>query len=199
MEMNFNQLREHVFGQLREGLNPHLTYHAVGHTEEVLRNAERIALSEGLDNEKDLLLLKIAALYHDTGFLFCYQGHEEKSCEIVREALKNHGFSAREMSIICGIIMATKIPQTPHTPLERIICDADLDYLGREDFYPISNSLRLEVLHFGIVKTESEWEKRQIKFIEAHRYLTRTSQLTREQVKQEHLYHLKEKAGIAAN
>ena len=35
---------------------------------------------------------------------------------------------------------ATKIPQTPLTKLEEIICDADLDYLGREDFFEISRS-----------------------------------------------------------
>ena len=37
------------------------------------------------------------------------------------------------------LILATKVPQKPKNKLEKIICDADLDYLGREDFDNISD------------------------------------------------------------
>ena len=48
--------------------------------------------------------------------------------------------------------MATEIPQNPKTHLEMIMCDADLDYLGRYDFETISNNLYTEFLDFGFVR-----------------------------------------------
>src|SRR5678816_3445426 len=73
------------------------------------------------------------------------------------------------------MIMATKIPQTPHTLLEQIICDADLDYLGRNDFEPISRSLYKEFLTYKIIPEDIIWDHIQIKFFESHHYFTGTS------------------------
>ncbi|MCK9612757.1 MAG: hypothetical protein PHR81_00260 [Bacteroidales bacterium] len=46
--------------------------------------------------------------------------------------------------------MATKIPTKLKNKLEKLLCDADLDYLGREDYMEISNRLRREWDVFGI-------------------------------------------------
>jgi uncharacterized protein len=156
MKIDFQTLKEKILTMLSLHTDPVLTYHTVKHTADVLQSAERIALEEGITNEKKLLLLKVAALYHDTGFLHTYKGHEEKSCEMVRKDLANSDFSAGDINTICSIIMATRIPQSPKTHLEEIICDADLDYLGRDDFVVISNQLRNEFFQLGIVHTEEK-------------------------------------------
>ena len=88
------------------------------------------------------------------------------------------------MDIICGMIMATKIPQTPLTKLEEIICDADLDYFGRDDFFPIANTLFLELKARDFVASEYEWNKIQIKFFKQHRYFTDTTKKLRAKQKQ---------------
>ncbi|MEP6845771.1 MAG: phosphohydrolase, partial [Panacibacter sp.] len=93
---------------------------------------------------------------------------------------------------ICGLIMATKIPQRPLTHLEKIICDADLDYLGRDDFRRISNALRLEFLAHDIVKNDREWEEKQIHFFEQHKYFTTTSNNLRNAMKLQQLAKLKQ-------
>ena len=70
------------------------------------------------------------------------------------------------------MIIATRIPQSPITQLEKILCDADLDYLGRDDFYEIGNRLFDELKRNGVVETEREWNLVQKTFLESHRYHT---------------------------
>ena len=170
-------------------LSPHLTYHSPSHTMDVLKQCAKIALREEVA-PADIDLLKIAALYHDTGFLFAYMGHEEKSCEIFLEDIAGMDVAKRDIKIILGLIMATKMPQKPKTLLQRIICDADLDYLGRPDFTTITESLKKEFLYYSIVKDEEEWNKVQTEFLKRHRYHTASSQKRREPVKQRNFSRL---------
>lgn len=51
-----------------------------------------------------------------------------------RQYLPHFGYTGDEIEQVCDIIMATQMPQNPHNHLGQIICDADLDYLGRNDF-----------------------------------------------------------------
>lgn len=186
---NFKTIKKIVLADLGE-LNPHLTYHSKEHTIDVLEQSQRIAMAEGISDPAQLLLLKFAALFHDTGFLYTYSNHEEKGCEIFLEKTKEMGFNAEEIDIVTGLIMATKIPQQPVSLLQQIICDADLDYLGREDFFSIGDGLRKEFLHYKIVGSDADWEKLQLKFLTSHHYHTKSSQLLREPVKQANLAKL---------
>ena len=111
----------------------------------------------------------------------------------MREMLDADQFSADELDIMEGMIMATKIPQTPHTLAEMIICDADLDYLGRNDFFEISDSLRVEFLTYGIITDNRQWDQLQVKFFESHRYFTSSSLQDRYPIKKQHYEILKQK------
>ncbi len=169
-----------------EGLDPKLTYHCIDHTIDVIKHSSRIAHDEGVNN-REIFLLKIAAAYHDTGFLFKYDGHEEKSCEIFLEDCGRLNLKAADKDLILGLIRATKVPQLPKTLLQRIICDADLDYLGRIDFTEIANRLKTEFLNYSIVPDETRWHELQLKFLEGHHYHTNSSRLIREPVKKANL------------
>jgi uncharacterized protein len=189
----FNSIKQPIVSRLGTDLDPRLGYHNLAHTLDVLEQAQVIAHSEGLTNEHDLLLLKTAAVFHDSGFLFVYKNHEEKSCDIATESLKDI-FNESDLKKIHGMIMATKIPQTPHNLSERIICDADLDYLGRNDFEPISRNLHKEFLTFKILPENCVWDHIQIKFFESHQYFTKTAIEKRNKVKLKHLAILKERS-----
>jgi predicted metal-dependent HD superfamily phosphohydrolase len=179
-------IRQQVYERL-DHLDKHLTYHCKAHTEDVERQSLAIAAREGVQNSNDLLCLQVAALYHDTGFLNTYVQHEEESCKIFLADTIDMHFTNAQIETICGLIMATKVPQQPHSHLEQIICDADLDYLGRDDFAKIGDTLRLEFIHYGVVSDDAGWEKLQLKFLQNHRYHTASSQSLREPVKQQHL------------
>ncbi|MBC6490311.1 HD domain-containing protein [Flavihumibacter stibioxidans] len=192
-ESGFLKLKENIIQRLTAGLDKQLTYHNLAHTLDVLEQAERIAHEENLTDPRSLLLIRIAALYHDTGFLDTYRGHEARSCEIMLEDLEKHSFSAADLDAIQGMIMATRIPQSPANLMEEVICDADLDYLGRDDFPPISNNLMREFLVYGIIKKETEWDPLQVGFFEKHQYFTKSSRTLRQPRKLEYLNLLRDK------
>jgi uncharacterized protein len=184
----YKTIRSHILSKLQNGLSKDLTYHTVQHTLDILKSAERIARNENIHNEEDLFLLKVACLYHDTGFLITYNGHEEESCNLAKNELPVFDCNKKQVEIVCGMIMATKIPQSPANKMEEIICDADLDYLGTADFFIISNSLFAELKKRGMVHSKKEWDTIQVSFLKKHRYFTATSKKLREQQK---LIHLK--------
>lgn len=190
IQRTFEAIRTHVCEKLK-GLSEHLTYHNIDHTLDVLRQSERIALDEGIQDAYRIYLLKVAALYHDTGFLVTYSNHEKSSCEIFRSEAALFDFTGEEQAFITRLIMATKLPQQPADLLESVICDADLDYLGRPDFFRIGEGLRKEFLHFGIVSSDAEWERLQMNFLTSHSYHTNSCRKNREHEKQTHIAQLR--------
>ncbi len=168
---NFKEVEQHIIGTLKRDLPNNLYYHGLHHTMDVLRSAEMIGADEKI-NAEEMLLLKVAVLYHDAGFTKVYRNHEEVGCDMARKDLPGFGFSTKEIEIICGMIMATKIPQTPTTKLEEIIADADLEYLGTDDFERIGNTLFEEIKLYLNVESERQWNIIQLNFLKTHRYFT---------------------------
>lgn len=190
--MQFKEAKKHILAKLKKELPRHLSYHSVEHIKDVAAASERIAKSEGVKGE-DLTLLLTAALYHDSGFLRSQKEHERVSCEIAREELPGFGYTEPQLDRICGMIMATKIPQSPQNLLEQIICDADLDYLGREDFFDIGDRLYAELAVYDIISNEDQWNRLQIGFLEKHHYFTQTAINMRKALKDQHLEKVRSK------
>jgi uncharacterized protein len=81
------------------------------------------------------------------------------------------------------MIMATRLPQTPHTLLERILADADLDVCGRDDFLVLNHCLRAELAALGSASSDREWFSGQLSFLRAHQYWTAAARASRDQGK----------------
>ena len=188
----FEKIKKEIINKLTLHLPADLFYHGVHHTLDVLEQAERIAHEEKVTYENDLQLLRIASLYHDSGFLVTYDDHEEASCKLARKELPAFHISEDEIDWICGMIMATRIPQIPLNHLERIICDADLDYLGRDDFFDISQALYQELKNKEIINKLDEWNKVQVSFFKQHLYFTKSNQKLRTPIKEKHLKIIEE-------
>lgn len=191
--MQFQKAEKYITGLLKSQLPDSLFYHNYDHTIEVLNAAIEIAREEQINGE-DLILLKTAALFHDSGFVNVYQGHEEEGCNIAREQLPLFEYTHEQIEKICSLIMATKAPQNPQTHLEKILCDADLYYLGTDSFKERALTLLKEWRERGKIFSETEWHQEQIKFLETHHYLTKSAIANREKKKAEHLKKLKEDA-----
>ncbi len=190
--VQFMDIQEYVLDMLERNLPHNLYYHNVKHTIDVTTEVELIGWAEGLP-ESDILLLKVAALFHDSGQIKVNKGHEEVSCQYVDEILPRYNYSPDKIATIKRIIMATKVPHTPADILEAVIEDSDLDYLGRSDFVPVSNMLYKELIERdGAKLTINEWNKLQIKFISNHQYFTKTAQSLREVNKQVQIERLKD-------
>ena len=189
--MNLHEAEVFILQKLRAELSENLYYHGPHHTLDVADSVSRIALAEGISDEETLTLLRTAALFHDAGFIHAYEGHEAEGCRMAREYLPCFGYNTEQISKICGMIEATKMPQSPRNLLENILCDADLDYLGREDFESVAATLYRELKARNLVADKATWDARQIQFLENHRYHTATALATRQAPKQLHLQRLK--------
>ena len=165
--------------KLEKELPSHLTYHHVQHTRDVITAVEYLLKAEKVP-EEDRWLLLTAALFHDAGFLKEYKNHEELSCDIAWETLPAFGYANESIEMICRLIMATKLPQSPSTLYEKIICDADLYYLGSTAFFTTSENLYKELKEEGIIQTDEEWQAKQLQFLEHHRYFTQAAITERE-------------------
>jgi len=128
--------------------------------------------------------------FHDAGFLYTYLGHEEKGCQLAEEILPAFGIDEKQVAAICNMILSTKIPQSPQTLPEQIICDADLDYLGLENPVPVATALYEEIKNRGENISVQEWNDIQINFLQSHRYHTNYAKLYRQQNKNAYLQQL---------
>jgi hypothetical protein len=188
--MNYEKARLFIIEKLSLELPSNLYYHSVGHTIDVCDAVEKIGIMEGIKGE-ELILLKTAALYHDTGFLFQYLKNEPAGVRLARTTLTQFGFTDQHLDVIEEIIMATQIPQRSKCLLEEIMCDADLDYLGRADFHPIADGLKRELMDRGIVNSEKHWDEIQISFLGKHSYFTLSAKKLRDEKKMQNLIEVK--------
>lgn len=190
--MQYEQAHSFLIQKLEGSLPAYLTYHNVGHTKSVIKAAEHIATVENISGD-DLILLKTAALFHDAGYLQNYAGHEELSCNLALEYLPDFGYTTRQIEKVCQIIMATKLPQTPTDHLGQILCDADLYYLGTDQYGIYAEKLFKELKKVGLVKSKTDWILKQVEFLTTHCFYTQTAIDEEEEQKQKNLRELKPK------
>lgn len=186
---DFYAAEKHIT-KILESEMPNLPYHNIDHVKDVLASALVIAEKEEVTPD-ELKIIRLAVLLHDIGFIRSVKDssltHEVHGVAMAKEILPDFGFPEDLIKVIENIILATRLPQSPSTQLEKIVCDADLDYLGREDFYETGQKLFKELLEQGAVETEREWNLVQRTFLQSHHYHTQYSQSTREPRKQERL------------
>lgn len=190
--LKFDDLHEAMLERYEKELPKDLYYHNLKHTIDVIVQIEIIGQDEGV-SDQEMLLLKTAALFHDSGFLVGYKDHEELGIQLTSMILPKYKYSENQIKIICELIAATKLPHSPKNILEEIICDADLDYLGRNDYMAVSRDLYKELLeHNMIKKSEHEWNLMQIKFLQHHKFFTNSSKNRRNANKNKQIQHLQE-------
>lgn len=193
--MNYHAAKAFILDKLQCELSPTLTYHGIHHTLDVLYATEELCYFEKVAPYEQMLL-KTAALFHDAGFTVSNLSHEQHGCDLAKSILPNYGYQPGEINRICGMILATKIPQQPKNHLEAIICDADLDYLGRDDFFTIGQTLFAEFKHYKVIADERSWNRLQVSFLQNHHFFTETSKRRRAPKKAAYLTQLK---AIVAN
>lgn len=170
---NSAQKLQQVYERARQGM-PSNAYHNFRHTEDVLGTARQLSVLEGIAGE-DAFLLETTALLHDYVFVIGAKDNEEKSADFARQYLPAIGYSAEQAKKVAELVLATKMPTKPKSLLEQVICDADVDNLGREDFLERSEEVRKEAgAEYG-----EKWLNGLICFLESHGYYTKSAQALR--------------------
>ncbi|MBW3000948.1 hypothetical protein KY341_03650, partial [Candidatus Woesearchaeota archaeon] len=137
---------------------------------DVFYTANKLSKLEGVCYE-ERLILGTAALLHDIVFEIGAKDNEEKSAYYARKHLPKLGYSVYQNQRVYDIILATKIPTHPKSKLEKIICDADVVNLGREDFFERGEEVRQEL---G-TQNGKAWYKVQLDFLNNHKYYTQSA------------------------
>ncbi|MDX2359520.1 MAG: adenylate/guanylate cyclase domain-containing protein [Crocinitomicaceae bacterium] len=188
--INYYKAERHIMKVLEQRLSKNLHYHSIAHTKDVVTAVERLALLENVTDE-GLFLLKSAATYHDAGFVEEYDNNEPIGARLADEILPKYGYTEKHIERIKELIYVTEIPHEPKNQLEEIICDADLDYLGRDDFHEIADRLRRELKEHGKIESDKQWDEIQVGFLTSHKYFTKTAQKTRKKKKMQNLKEVK--------
>jgi len=178
-QSNFEHAKAYALQRLERELPAALTYHSLAHTRDDVAPATLwLAAIAGVSGEQRMLL-HTAAYYHDIGFVLQRADHEMIGARIAAETLPRFGYSPAQIEIIHGMIMATRLPQSPRNLLEQLMADADLDALGRTDFITRNQALRDELAAYGAHWDDLGWCREQLYFLEAHHYWTDAAQQVR--------------------
>jgi len=182
--------------ELPAGIKYHDAAHTLHPTKGVVATADRIGKSENIsEHDRDLLIA--AAYFHDTGYIREYEKNEPIAARMAGRILKLIGYKPGEIEIIQNMILATDLAREPKTHVERILCDADLDHLGREDFFQMDGKLREGRRIRGLdVSDDVKWYKGTLEVIKNHQYYTQSQKQLREKEKQKNIKKLLKKLGI---
>ena len=163
----------HVIELLSEQLPSDYLYHNLGHTRRVINNLNELIEAENVAGD-DLLILKLAAWFHDTGFIKGYQNHEENSIGFATAFLETNGTADNIIEGVENCILATKHGNRPSSLLEKIMIDADCGHLGKKNYSEVTELLREEWQQLGIKSlSDKEWVLENIQFFtQEHQFYT---------------------------
>lgn len=186
--------REFAMDIFLNKISKNIKYHNLEHTQGVVLACEEMADYYQL-NPDDRTALTIAAWFHDTGFSSGdSHGHEAVSIRLATTFLQELNAEPALIQKVSSCIEATKMPQSPGSIIEQILCDADLFHVGTDEFKVKNEQLRQELIEFsheGVSK--KKWRKINIAFLENHKYFTDYGRRKLQPIKEEHLEQLKNK------
>ena len=166
-----------------------LPFHDYRHFENVVNAVQLIGEAYELQ-EQDLEVLRLAAWFHDLGYFESPEGHEAKSAVLAESFLEEQDYPKAQIEQVKACILATRLPQSPETLLQQILCDADLSHLGNAHYWDRCGRLRQEMaIARGIVMSDPEWVEFEINFLMQHSYHT---DVAHELFNEQKLKHIKQ-------
>src|SRR6266487_5323760 len=189
----YKKTEEYVASLFERMHDPDLIYHNLNHTRCVVERAKEIAGHYHL-SEADMMVLYVAAWFHDTGHLFTEASrHEEKSVELMKEFITDYITDPELINKIEESILATREPRHPANLLQQILCDADTYHFGTKEFKETNKQVRKEyILREGEID-KREWDKRTLDMLELHQYYTTYCQGLLDDKKKSNMKKLKKK------
>jgi len=181
----------YVTNFITEQVDKKFAYHNIQHTLDVVNATKQLSAAHDL-RPMELKLLLIAAWFHDIGYDQGPLGHEERSANYAKAFLEKYDFEEADIKLIQNCIMATKMPQSPNTLFEKILCDADMSHLGKRTYWERCGRIRQELaLTKNTTMSEPEWIDFELKFIANHKYHTALANHLFDKRKRKHIQQLK--------
>jgi predicted metal-dependent HD superfamily phosphohydrolase len=184
------QVRQYVVNLFNTKVNPAFIFHNLDHTKDVVKACELLADYYHI-NDEDRLPLVVAAWFHDTGYSSgTANGHEYLSQKHATEFLEGK-VDQEFITKVNRCIDSTRVPQSPRSQIEMIMCDADLFHLGTESFSDRNKLLRKEINKLSDKKiSKKDWHKKNLIFLQQHQYFTSYGKEKLEPIKQKFIVEL---------
>jgi uncharacterized protein len=153
-------------------LSSDMHFHNLLHTQYVVNAVTDIGCHYRI-TDRDMAIIKTAAWFHDTGYCYAYTGHEDSSIGIAATFLKQENCDAQFVDEVIGCITATKMPQSPQSLLQQIMCDADMSHLADVDYPAYASRLRTEwELALNKQYSDERWRQINLNMLIQHKYFT---------------------------
>ncbi len=179
-----------VAGIYRDFVDENYLYHNFQHAQDVVESVRRLGIIYGL-SPTEMEILELAAWFHDTGFRYGADKHEENSCKNARDFLEAEKYPEIHIRQIESLILATRRFAEPENLLEQIIRDADYSHLGSELYWDRSSRIRQELLMTRHnFMPEEEWVDFELDFMMGHHFHTEVAQQLFEDTKQKNIRQL---------
>ncbi len=184
------EVETYITNFITEQVHKDFAYHNIQHTLDVVAAVKELGGAFNLHSKEQELLI-LAAWFHDSGYDKGPKGHEERSAQYAKAFLEKHNFEESDIKIIQNCIMATKMPQSPNSQLEQILCDADMSHLGKKIYWERCGRIRQEfTLTQNKTMSEPEWIDFELGFIKNQEYHTQKAKDFFETRKQKHIRQL---------
>ena len=188
----YSTIEEHVTSLFHVNQSPALVFHNLEHTRYVVAKTNEIAAHYEL-TEQEMLVLYLAAWFHDTGYMFTSASeHEEKSVELMKEFATKQDLSFEIVNDAAGCILATKPPRRPTGLLQEILCDADTYNLGTKDFKRTNQLVCEEFQNVaGKPLIKKDFDASALEMLKHHRFYTSYCKELLQDVKKQNMKKLK--------
>ena len=173
--MRLKQIRDFIINELTSKSLGDCYYHGSDHSLEVERACISISEAEESLSAEEVELLRVAALSHDIGHVESMDNHEVLGCNFIIGIMPKYGYTSEDLELVKSLILVTKFPHKPSSLLDKIICDADLSYIGTDKYNCQADKLKKELieLHDFNFENDKVWIEYQISFLEKHKFFTK--------------------------
>ncbi|MBA5791850.1 HD domain-containing protein [Flavobacterium sp. xlx-214] len=191
----------YVFNLFKDKLSAEYIYHDFLHTLRVVTALKELIKGEGIEEQNSIELL-LAGWFHDTGYIYGNENHEEKSCTIFKEFINNESNFSINIENVCAIILATKFGKEPTNILEMCMKDADFYHFTLDNYQEHCMVLKKEIEFIQNKEiSDEEWCAGNIKmFTKIQHYYTNYAKTFWQPKKEKNLFkiydqNVKEKLG----
>ncbi len=178
-ESQINLLKTEALAFLRANLDQSYHYHNADHTLDVYHAALEFGCAEKL-SPAELETVGVAALFHDFGYLTAPLDNERFVRSHLEDFGSRYGWPAAFTGQVDALVMETAFPYHPVSHLGKILCDADLEYIGRDVFSTEAAKFRQELAEQGRQFTDQQWYALEIDFLERIHFFTAAARVSRD-------------------
>ena len=181
-----DELQSKALSVLECTLDKHYTYHNAAHTREVC-DAVKLFTANSILPSATLTALRIAAIFHDFGYLVRSYDNELLALPYIKDFGREFGIEESVLMEAHDLISETVFPYAPVTPAGMILCDADIEYIGRKDFFVQAELFRQELSAEGVVYTDEQWWSLEVKFLQENCFFTPVCRNLRNSIRMQNL------------